>query len=35
MNHWVSTSDPVEVQVSGMGPFAITYVDAKDDPRTK
>jgi len=35
MNHWVSTTDPVEVQVSGMGPFAITYVDPKDDPRTK
>ena len=22
MNHWVFTTDPVELQVSGMGPFA-------------
>ena len=35
MNHWVATTDPVEIQVSGMGPFAITYADPKDDPRTK
>ena len=34
MNHWVSTTDPVDVQVSGTGPFTITYVDPKDDPRT-
>lgn len=33
MNHWASTTDPVEIQVSGAGPFAITYVDPKDDPR--
>jgi hypothetical protein len=35
MNHWVYTTDPVEIQVSGTGPFAITYVDPKDDPRNK
>ena len=35
MNHWVFNTDPVEIEVSGMGPFAITYVDPKDDPRTK
>ena len=35
MNHYVFTTDPVEVQVDGMGPFRITYVDPKDDPRTK
>jgi hypothetical protein len=35
MNHWVFNSDPVEIQVSGMGPFAINYVNPKDDPRTK
>jgi mannose-6-phosphate isomerase-like protein (cupin superfamily) len=35
MNHYVFNTDPVEVQVSGMGPFQITYVDPKDDPRTK
>jgi quercetin dioxygenase-like cupin family protein len=34
MNHWVSTTDPVDVQVSGTGPFTITYADPKDDPRT-
>ena len=27
MNHYVFTSDPVEVQVNGMGPFQITYVE--------
>jgi quercetin dioxygenase-like cupin family protein len=35
MNHYVFTTDPIEVQVDGMGPFAITYADPKDDPRTK
>lgn len=35
MNHYVFTSDALEVQVTGTGPFAITYVDPKDDPRTK
>ena len=34
MNHYVFTADPLEVQVDGTGPFAITYVDPKDDPRT-
>jgi hypothetical protein len=24
-----------EIQVHGVGPFAITYVNPKDDPRTK
>ena len=35
MNHWVSTTDPVELQVSGKGPFAITYANPADDPRKK
>ena len=35
MNHYVFTSDPLEVQVDGMGPFQIIYADPKDDPRTK
>jgi len=35
MNHWVFTTKPAIVQVSGMGPFQITYVDPKDDPRSK
>ena len=33
MHHWVFASGPATIQVSGMGPFAITYVDPKDDPR--
>jgi len=33
MHHWVHAPGPATVQVSGMGPFAITYVDPKDDPR--
>jgi hypothetical protein len=35
MNHYVFTSDPIEVQVDGTGPFQIIYADPKDDPRTK
>lgn len=35
MHHWVFASAPAEIEVSGMGPFQITYVDPKDDPRTK
>ena len=34
MNHWVHAPAPATVQVSAMGPFEITYVDPKDDPRT-
>ena len=33
MNHWVHAPAPATVQVSGMGPFQITYADPKDDPR--
>jgi len=36
MNHWVYTSDAgATIYITAMGPFAITYVDPKDDPRTK
>ena len=35
MNHWVHAPAPTTVQVSGTGPFQITYVDPKDDPRKK
>jgi quercetin dioxygenase-like cupin family protein len=35
MNHWVHAPAPATIQVSGRGPFEITYVDPKDDPRTK
>jgi quercetin dioxygenase-like cupin family protein len=35
MNHWAHAPVATEVQVSGTGPFGITYVNPKDDPRTK
>ena len=35
MNHYVFTTDPIELEVSGTGPFAITYADPADDPRKK
>lgn len=30
--HFAWTTEPTIVQVSAMGPFAMTYVDPKDDP---
>jgi hypothetical protein len=33
MNHWVHAAAPATIQITGMGPFQITYVDPKDDPR--
>jgi quercetin dioxygenase-like cupin family protein len=33
MHHFARAMEPTVVQVHGMGPFAITYVNAKDDPR--
>jgi hypothetical protein len=35
MNHYVFTTDPIEVQVSGTGPFQIIYADPADNPRGK
>ncbi|HEX6660280.1 MAG TPA: cupin domain-containing protein [Sphingomicrobium sp.] len=35
MNHWVHAPVATTIQVSGRGPFQITYVDPKDDPRKK
>jgi hypothetical protein len=35
MNHWVHAPVATIVQVSGRGPFQITYVDPKNDPRRK
>ena len=35
MHHWVHAAAPATLQVSGRGPFEITYVDPKDDLRTK
>jgi hypothetical protein len=35
MNHWVHAPVATTIEVTGTGPFAITYVDPKDDPRKK
>jgi quercetin dioxygenase-like cupin family protein len=35
MNHWVHAPVATIVQVGGRGPFQITYVDPKNDPRKK
>ncbi|MBV9528124.1 cupin domain-containing protein [Sphingomonas sp.] len=35
MNHWVFAETPVEFQLNARGPFQVTYVDPKDDPRKK
>jgi len=35
MHHGVSTKGGMTVQVSAMGPFQLTYVNPKDDPRTR
>ena len=35
MQHQASTTKGVVVQVTGIGPFAINYVDPKDDPRNR
>lgn len=35
MHHAASTQDGATVQVSGMGPFEINYIDPKDDPRLR
>lgn len=33
MHHYAYTKHPAIVQLHGVGPFSITYVDPKDDPR--
>lgn len=33
-HHYARAMEPTVVQVHGMGPFAITYINPKDDPRT-
>ena len=35
VNHFVKSKGETVFQLSAMGPFAITYVDPKDDPRKK
>ena len=34
-NHFVWTDEETEIQVHGVGPWAINYVDLADDPRKK
>ena len=33
MHHWVLSADGAEIEVSAMGPFAITYLNPAEDPR--
>ena len=35
MNHFAWATTPTVVQIHGQGPFAITYVNPADDPRSK
>jgi quercetin dioxygenase-like cupin family protein len=35
MHHYAWTSAPTIIQIHGMGPFAITYLNPTDDPRNK
>ena len=35
MNHFAWATTPTVVQIHSQGPFAITYVNPADDPRTK
>jgi len=35
MNHYVTSTGGGVVQITSHGPFAIVYVNPKDDPRTK
>jgi ketosteroid isomerase-like protein len=35
MRHYVVAKTATTIQIHGVGPFAITYVDPADDPRTK
>jgi len=33
MPHYAWASEPTVIQIHGMGPFAIQYVNSADDPR--
>ena len=35
MHHWASCKGETEIQISAMGPFALTYVNPADDPTKK
>ena len=34
-NHFAWTKEETVVQLNGVGPWGVTYVNPKDDPRTK
>jgi hypothetical protein len=34
-NHYVKAKGATQIVISSTGPFEITYVDPKDDPRKK
>jgi hypothetical protein len=34
-SHYAKATKPTEIQVHGVGPWTLTYVDPKDDPRSK
>jgi hypothetical protein len=33
MKHYVSVDEETVLQLNGMGPWSVTYVNPKDDPR--
>lgn len=35
MHHFAATKGETTIQISGMGPFQMTYVNASDDPRNQ
>ncbi len=35
MNHYAMAKGATTIQIEGMGPFQLTYVNPSDDPRTK
>jgi hypothetical protein len=35
MNHYAKAAADTVVQIHGMGPFAVTFVNSADDPRSK
>jgi hypothetical protein len=35
MQHYAWSTGPTIIQINGMGPFEITYVNPADDPRNK
>lgn len=34
-HHYTRARGPTETEISGLGPFTVTYVNSRDDPRTR